>query len=72
MNDLINKNINQLKSKKTEKEINQDEIVKQLEEQKISNETALQNCLRDLSLLKSKEGALKEEEYQFNLDQRIV
>ncbi len=37
LNDLINKNIMQLKSKKEEKVVNIDEVLKQLEEQKSSN-----------------------------------
>jgi len=37
LNDLINKNIMQLKSKKEEKTVNIDEVLKLLEEQKSSN-----------------------------------
>jgi hypothetical protein len=46
LNDLINKNIMQLKSKKEEKLIVVDDVLKQLEEQKNSSETAYQTTVK--------------------------
>lgn len=49
-----------------------EDVIKVLEEQRNSNETALQNSLKELQRLKGKEGELKEEEYHLTLDQRIT
>jgi hypothetical protein len=46
LNDLINKNIMQLKNKKEEKVVVADDVVKQLEEQKNSSETAYQTTVK--------------------------
>jgi predicted PilT family ATPase len=72
LNDLINRNIMQLKSKKEEKVVVAEDVIKVLEEQRNSNETALQTTLKELQRLKGKEGELKEEEYHLTLDQRIA
>lgn len=72
LNDMINRNILLLKGKKEEKVVDQQDVIKQLEELKNSNQTALQNTIRDLSKLKGKEGALKEEQYHLTLDQKLL
>jgi DNA recombination-dependent growth factor C len=59
LNDLINRNIMQLKSKKEEKVLPPEDVLKVLEEQRNSNETALQTALKELQRLKGKEGELK-------------
>ena len=56
LNDLINKNIMQLKNKKEEKVIVIEDILKVLEEQKNNNETVYQSTCKELQRLKGKEG----------------
>jgi hypothetical protein len=46
LNDLINRNIMQLKNKKEEKVVPTEDVLKVLEEQKSSNETALQTTIK--------------------------
>ena len=46
-------------------------MIKQLEETKASNETALQTSIKDLAKLKNKEGVLQDEEHQ-SIDQNII
>ena len=54
LNDLINRNIMQLKSKKEEKVVPAEDVLKVLEEQRNSNETAFQTTLKELQRLKEK------------------
>jgi hypothetical protein len=54
LNDLINKNIMQLKNKKEEKVVLADDLIKVLEEQKNNNETVYQTTSKDLQRLKGK------------------
>ena len=56
LNDLINKNIMQLKNKKEEKVIVIEDTLKVLEEQKNNNETVYQSTCKELQRLKGKEG----------------
>lgn len=49
-----------------------DDIIKNLEETRNSNETVLQTTTKELQKLKGKEGELKEEEYQLSIEQKIT
>jgi hypothetical protein len=72
LNDMINRNIIQLKNKKEEKVVVTEDVLKLLEEHRNNNEAALQNSIKDLERLKGKEGELRGEEFQLSLEQKIA
>lgn len=71
LNELINKNMLYLKSKRNEKSVNVDSKIRVLEEQSKNNETMLEVMQKEFDKLAGRDGELREEEYQLMTERRI-